>query len=94
MKQRRNRYQQMEWLMTRVLIGSAILFFLYLIFAGAGIIWLKVISSIVLILVCSAVLALMYMTGELLKKRSRWITVSAASILVCLLFSLILNYPR
>ncbi|MBQ7341131.1 MAG: hypothetical protein IJW41_03085 [Oscillospiraceae bacterium] len=94
MKQRRNRYQQMEQLMTYILIGALGLFILYLIFAACGIIWLKVILSILLILTLSAVLAFMYMTGELLKRRSLWITTGAAAILVCLLFSLMLNYPR
>ena len=94
MKQRRSRYQQMEWLMTYVIVAAAGLFILYLIFAGAGVTWLKVILSILLILICSACLAFLYMNGELLKKRSFWITTAAAAILVCLLFSLMLNYPR
>ncbi len=94
MKQRRNRYQQMQWLMTYTLVGALGLFILYLVFAAFGVIWLKVICSILTILICSAVLAFMYMNGELLKRRSLWITTAAASLLVCLLFSLILNYPR
>ena len=94
MKKRRSRYQQMEWLMTCTLVGATGLFILYILFAAFGIIWLKVISSILVILICSAVLAFMYLNGELLKRRSLWITTWAASILVCLLFSLMLNYPR
>ena len=94
MKKRRSRYQQMEWLMTCTLVGATGLFILYILFAAFGIAWLKVITSILLILICSAVLAFMYLNGELLKRRSLWITTAAASILVCLLFSLMLNYPR
>ena len=89
-----NKYKAFEQFMTVALCADAVVFILYMIFAGLGIIWLKVITSILVILICSAVLAFMYMTGELLKRRSLWITTAAASILVCLLFSLMLNYPR
>lgn len=93
MERRRNRYKEMERMMTRILIGDAVAFALYLLFAGLGIIWMKVILSVLSILVSIGCLGYLYLTQELLRKRSLWMSVSAASILICLLVSLILNYP-
>ena len=46
--------QQMQWYLTYALIAAAGLFALYLVFAGFGIIWLKVITAILTILICFA----------------------------------------
>lgn len=94
MNKKQNRYQQMEWLMIYALVAAAGLFLLYLVFAAYGIIWLKVILAILLILLCLACLAFLYVSQELFKKRSRWMVVAAGAVLICLLFSLLLNYPR
>ena len=87
------RYRELERYVTYALIVDAILFVLYLICAGAGIIWLKVVLAIVLFLLSGACLALLFLRGELLRQRSLWMTAGAAAIVICLLFSLILNYP-
>ena len=87
------RYKQMEQYMTFALIADAGIFILYLIFAGFGIIWLKVITAILCLLISGACLALLYMTKELLRQRSLWMSVAAAAVAVCVLFSLILNFP-
>ena len=89
----RNRYRQLEQYMTYALLADLALFILFLITAGNGIIWLKVILSIIIIGLSGLCLAYLYLTKELLRQRSFWMSVSAAAILVCLLFSLILNYP-
>ena len=93
MPERKNRYAQMERFMTRVLLGDLAVFVLYLISAGFGIIWLKVITAIIAILVSGLSLAYLFLTQELLKKRSLWMSVSSGAILICLLVSLILNFP-
>ena len=93
MTRRVNRYKQMEKNMTITLLGDLGLFLLYLLCAGAGIIWLKVILSILCILLSVAILGLLYLSQELLRPRSLWMTTGAASILLCLIVSLILNYP-
>ena len=90
---KRNRFQQMEQLMTRVLLVDLALFVLYLLFAAVGITWLKVILSICVVLISAACLAFLYLTQELLKRRSLWMTSAAGAILVCLIFSLILQFP-
>ncbi len=93
MAQKPNRYKQMERYMTYALCLDAVLFIFYLIVAGNGIIWLKVILTLLCIAVSGALLWFLYMTHELLKQRSLWITAGAVAIVVCLFFSLILNFP-
>ena len=89
----RKRYKDIERFLTQVLIADAAVFVLYMIFAGIGIGWLKVITTILCIVASVACLALLYMTGEMKKARSRWLVLGFGSIVVCLLVSLILNYP-
>ena len=93
MAEKKSRYQIMEQYMTYALIADAALFVLYLLFAGLGIIWLKIVLAVVAFLLSGAVLAYLYLTKELLKQRSMWMTVAAAAVAVCLLFSLILKFP-
>jgi hypothetical protein len=88
-----SRYRQMEQVMTYILLGDLAVFIIYLFAAGFGIIWLKAITAIIAILVSGLCLLFLHMTQELLKQRSFWMTVAAASILICVLFSLILNFP-
>jgi hypothetical protein len=87
------KYQQLQWYLTYALIAAAGLFALYLVFAGFGIIWLKVITAILAILISAACLVVLYMRKELLRQRSLWMTVAAGAVILCLLFSLILNFP-
>ncbi len=90
---KRNRYRQMEQQMTRVLMLDLALFLFYLLFAGLGVTWLKVILSICVVLISAACLAYLYLTQELLRRRSLWMTSAAGAIVVCLIFSLILRFP-
>ena len=87
------RYQIMERYMTVALCMDAILFFFYLIAAGNGIIWLKVILTLLCLGISGLLLWFLYATRELLRQRSLWITTGAAAITICLLFSLLLNFP-
>lgn len=89
----RKRYRQMEQYMSYALLSDLVLFILFLVTAGHGIIWLKVILAILVIGLSALCLAYLYLTQELLRQRSFWMSVSAAAILICLLFSLVLNYP-
>ena len=88
-----SRYKQMERYMCCALLVDLIVFIFYLIAAGNGIIWLKVILAIVTILLSGLCLAFLYMSKELLNQRSLWMSVSAGAIVICLLFSLLLNFP-
>ncbi len=93
MAQKRNRYKELEQLMTVALIASAVIFVLYLICAIAGILWLKIVTAVFVILFCVAGLAFLYLTKELLRQRSLWLTTGFLSVLLCIAVSLILNFP-
>ncbi len=93
MTQKPNRYKIMERYMTYALCLDAILFFLYMIVAGNGIIWLKVIITLLCLAISGALLWFLYATKELLRQRSLWITTGVCAIVLCLFFSLILNFP-
>ena len=47
---KRNRYREMESLMTKVIVGDALVFVLYLLFAGLGLTVVKVATAIIAIL--------------------------------------------
>lgn len=88
-----NRYKELEQYLTIFLIASTIAFVLYLIFAGIRILWLKVITAIFAILLPVLCLALLYLTKELLKQRSLWLTAGFFGIFLCTVVSLIANFP-
>ena len=93
MAERNNRYQEMDRMMTMVILGAAVDFLLYLIFSGMGIVWLKVLTAIFAIIVPILCLVLLYLSQELLRQRSLWLTTGFGSILVCTIVSLICNFP-
>lgn len=88
-----NKLKQLHQQLTKALTIDVVAFLLYLLFAGLGITWLKVTTSLIAILISLLCLYRLYMTRELLRRRSFWMTVLAVSVIVCTLFSLILNFP-
>ncbi len=90
---KKNRYREMERRMTYALAADLVLFILYLIAAGFGILWLKVITAIIAILLSGLCLGFLYLSQELTKPRSLWMSAASAAILACIIFSLILNFP-
>lgn len=90
---KRNRYRELEYNMTRVLIADAAVFALFFLFSALGLTALKVITAIVAILVSLLCLGYLYMTNELRRKRSLWMVTGAAAVLLCTLVSLILSWP-
>lgn len=93
MAKKNNRYRIMEQYMTCGLIGDTALFGLYLLCAGLGVLWLKFVLSILILSISGLCLAFLYLSREFLQPRSLWMTTGAAAIIVCLLISLLLNYP-
>ena len=93
MATKRNRYKEMERYMTYALCIDAFIFCLYLLFAGLGIVWLKITFAVFAFILSGIMLAYLYLTKELLKRRSLWISTGAAAVAVCVLFSLVLNFP-
>ena len=90
---KRNRYKEMEQLMTTLLIADAVIFVLYLIVAGAGIVWLKIITALLEFLISFGSLAFLYLSQELMKQRSLWLTCGFFGLLIRLIASLILAFP-
>ena len=90
---KRMRYKHIDQLLTRVIIADTAVFLLYLIFAALGLIVLKVIIAIIALLVSGLCLAWLYKLGEFKRARSRWLVMGFGSIILCILVSLLLNYP-
>ena len=90
---KRRRYKELETLLTRILLADVAVFVLYLIFAGLGVTAMKVITAIIAILASGLCLGFLYINGEMKKRRSRWMVMGFAAVVVCLLVSLVLNYP-
>ena len=89
----RMRYKQIDQLLTRVLIADTAAFLLYLIFAAIGLAVLKIIIAIIALLVSALCLAYLYKLGEFKKARSRWLVMGFGAIILCILVSMVLNYP-
>ena len=87
------RYKKMESAITTALCVDAAVFLAYMIFAGSGMVGMKIATAILCFLISGGILYFLFMTRELLRRRSFWMTVAAACIIVCLLFSLILKFP-
>ncbi len=90
---KRNRYREMESLMTKIILGEALVFVLYLVCAGLGLTVLKVISAIVAILGSLLCLGWLIITGEFSRRRSLWMVTGFIAIVLCVLVSLLLGYP-
>ena len=93
MAERRKKYNQLQQVLSLALLGAFLLFIFYLIAAGNEIVWLKAVLSVLIFLICAACLGLLYITREILRPRSIWMSLSAVSIAVCLLLSLLLHFP-
>ena len=90
---KRNRYREMESLMTKVILADLLVFVLYLVSAAQGWTVVKVITAIITIFGSLLCLGWLYMTGEFPRRRSLWMITAFACIALCALLSLLLNYP-
>lgn len=90
---KRNRYRALEKLMTEILLGDALVFILFLVFSSKGLNVLRVITATLSILASVLSVGWLFITGELLRRRSFWMVTGFSSIFLCLIISLILKYP-
>ena len=90
---KKNRYRELENLMTKILLGDALVFVLFLIFSRYEWTVVKVIAAIISILASLLSLAWLFITGELVRRRSFWMVTGFTGIFLCLVVSLILKYP-
>ena len=93
MSGKRNRYRNFERFIVLCLILATILFFAYLSAAGVGNIALKVIYAILAVGISSFCLWTLYQRNELRRRRSFWMSVWSVAIVICILTSIILNFP-
>lgn len=87
------RYKENERIWIYGLLADVGIAALYLLMAGLGVVWLKWILAILAVLVSAAGLGTLYLTGELRRQRSLYLTAGFGAVAVVILFSLILNYP-
>ena len=89
----RNRYRLLELTACAVIAVASVFFIIFLIASGSNTVWLKILALTVCVLICGLSLTYLYLSRELLRPRSLWMSLSLISILVCILFSLMLNFP-
>lgn len=90
---KRNRYREMENMMTKIILGDVLVFVLYLIFAWCGLSVGKVITAIIAIFGSLLCAGWLYLTGEFGRRRSLWMVTTFIAIVICMVVSLILRYP-
>ena len=90
---KRNRYRALEKLMTEILLGDVLVFIHFLVFSSKGLNVLRVITATLSILASVLSVGWLFITGELLRRRSFWMVTGFSSIFLCLIISLILKYP-
>ena len=89
----RNAFRKFEQLMTRVILGTLLLFLLMLAAAAIGIGWLKWILAVTVLLLSGMGAALLVLKQEHRRRRSWWMLASFAGFLACTLVSLIVGFP-
>ena len=89
----KSRFKKMEFYITIALCVDAAIFLAYLIFAGMGLLALKIIAAVLCIALSGAALYQLFVSHELLRRRSLWMSLAAACIILCILISLLLNFP-
>lgn len=90
---RRNSFKQLERNITIVVLAVTVLFILTLAAGGMGIGWLKVIFGILTILASGLGFTFLVLINEHKRRRSLWMLTAFASLFLCTLVSLIVNYP-
>ena len=89
----RNRYREMENIMSKIILGDVLVFILYLVCAGYAWHVLKVITAIIAIFGSLLCVGWLYLTGEFARRRSLWMTTVFICIVICVVVSLLLGYP-
>ena len=89
----RNSFRQFERLLTRLILGTLVLFLMMLAASAGGIGWLKWLLAVTVLLLCAAGTALLVLKQEHKRRRSWWLLASFAGLLACTLVSLIVGFP-
>ena len=92
-RKQRNTFRKFERMLTQVILGAAVVFFLMLIAAASGIGWLKWLLALPVILVSGLGCVLLIAKQEHKRRRSWWMLASFVALLACTLVSLLVGYP-
>ncbi len=90
---KRSRYRQMESTMSKIILADVLIFVLYLVCSGYDSRIFKMITAIIAILASVLCLFWLYLTGEFGRRRSLWMVTLFASVVICVVVSLLLGYP-
>lgn len=90
---KRNRYREMERLMTKVILGDVLIFVLFLVCSRMGWSVFKVITAIISIFGSLLCTGWLYLTGEFMRRRSLWMVTIFICIVICVAVSLLLSFP-
>ena len=90
---KRNRYREMESMMTKIILADTLVFILYLVCAGFGWSVLKVVTAIIAIFGSLLCVGWLYLTGAFARRRSLWMVTTFIAIVICVVISLLLGYP-
>ena len=91
---KRNRYREMESLMTKIIFVDVLIFIAYLFSAGMGANVVKVVTAIISVVGSMLCAGWLYLTGEFGRRRSLWMVTIFICIVICVVFSLLLGFPR
>lgn len=91
---KRNRYREMESLMTKIILVDVLVFIVYLVTAGMGANVFKVVTAIISVVGSLLCAGWLYLTGEFGRRRSLWMVTIFICIVICVVVSLLLGYPR
>ena len=91
---KRNRYREMESLMTKINLVDVLVFIVYLVTAGMGANVFKVVTAIISVVGSLLCAGWLYLTGEFGRRRSLWMVTIFICIVICVVVSLLLGYPR
>lgn len=91
--EKRKGFRQLERLLGIVVAADLAMFALYLVCAGMGIVWLKIISAVVSLAVSGLGIGFLVLIGEHRRARSRWLLAAFVALALCCIVSLICGYP-
>ena len=90
---KRNTFRKLEQMLTRVILGTVVVFVLMLVASANGIGWLKWLLALPVVLVSILGGGMLILKQEHKRRRSWWMLASFVSFLACTLASLLLGFP-
>ena len=90
---KRSRYRHMEIIMTRVVLGLAFAFILFMLFSWRGFTVMKYIAGSIAAIGSALSLAWLYITGEFKHRRSLWMITAFFGFIIVVLFSIVFRWP-